>query len=153
MPVQSEFRIEHINEMFLMGIRKTHALATLAETIPTQWVAFNKTGDAAYDKKVAYGVICSASQHEIEYMCGIEVPSLQYVPEHMGKIIIPKQKYAVFVHQGHISEIGNSWSDILNCRMPELKLEDAFTPSFERYGKEYNVATGFGDVEIWCPIK
>jgi len=102
---------------------------------------------------VTYGVICGTSTNEMEYMCGVEIPSLQSAPANAAKIIVPKQKYAVFLHEGHISEIGVSWDHILHHLMPALTLEDAQTPSFERYDQRYDAMSGNGEVEIWCPVK
>lgn len=153
MPVNLEPRIEYGNEMFLMGIRQKHSFPALAIEIPKQWVAFKMEFEAARQSQITYGVICGVIQNEMEYMCGVEVPSLQTAPANAGKIIVPKQKYAVFLHDGHISEIGASWDQIIHQLMPALKLEDAHTPSFERYDEKFDAMSGNGEVEIWCPIK
>lgn len=153
MSVKPEPRIEYGNEMFLMGIRRKHSFAVLTEEIAKQWVAFKMEFEAARKSRVAYGVVCGVSQNEMEYMCGVEVPSLQSAPANSGQIIIPKQKYAVFLHEGSILEIGASWDRILHHLMPALKLEDAQTPCFERYDQRYDAMTGKGEVEIWCPVK
>jgi AraC family transcriptional regulator len=139
--------------MFLIGIRQKHSFAVLSTGIPKQWVAFKIEFEEARISLVTYGVVCGVSQNEMEYMCGVEVPSLQSAPANVGKIIVPKQKYAVFLHQWHISEIGASWDNILHHIMPALKLEDAHTPSFERYDQRYDAMSGNGEVEIWCPVK
>jgi len=153
MPVKSEPRIKYRDEMFLMGIRQKHSLDVLATEIPKQWVAFKMEFEAARKSLVTYGIVCGVSQNEMEYMCGVEVPSLQSAPANAGKIIVPKQKYAVFLHEGHISEIGASWDKILLQLMPALNLEDVHTPSFERYDHRYDAISGNGQVEIWCPVK
>ncbi|MGL5006093.1 MAG: GyrI-like domain-containing protein [Plesiomonas sp.] len=113
MLVQLAFRIEYGNEMFLVGTRQKHTLAQLPKDIPTQWREFKKTFEKLCERSALYGVICSADENVIEYMCGVEVSPLQFASEYVGKIIIPQQKYAVFLHRGHISAIGASWDDIL----------------------------------------
>lgn len=153
MPVKSEPRIEVAQEMYLIGIRQKHAFAVLAEEIPKQWLAFKMGFEAARQSPVTYGVICGLDHDGMEYMCGVEVSSLQSVAETTGKIIIPQQKYAVFVFEGHITEIGAAWDHIIDDLMPALKLEDAHTPSFERYDDRYDPMSGNGVVEIWCPVK
>lgn len=153
MPINSEPRIESKNEKFLMGLRVKQPLSSVAVEIPRQWVAFKMRYELARTSRVTYGVICGVSQSDMEYMCAVEVASLDMAPEDAGKIILPQQKYAVFLHEGHISDIGSSWSRILQELMPALKLEDAHTPSFERYDERYDPMTGNGAVEIWCPIK
>lgn len=152
MPVKLESRIEYKNEIFLIGIRQKHLLTMLETEIPKQWAAFKMEFETARKSQVTYGVICGVSQHEMEYMCGVEMSPLESASSNSGKIIIPKQKYAVFLHEGHISEIGASWNEILHHFMPKLKLEDAHTPSFERYDQRYDAISGKGEVEIWCPV-
>lgn len=153
MSVKSEHRIAYGNEIFLMGIRQKHSFAVLTTAIPKQWVAFKTEFEVARTSRVTYGVICGTSANEMEYMCGVEIPSLQSAPANAAKIRVPKQKYAVFLHEGYISEIGVSWDHILHHLMPALTLEDAQTPSFERYDQRYDAMSGNGEVEIWCPVK
>jgi len=153
MPVKPDPRIEYGNEMRLIGLRQKHPFANLTTEIPKQWVAFKTEFELARKSAVTYGVICGVNQDGMEYMCGVEVSSLDAAPANAGKLIVPNQKYAVFLHEGHISEIGASWDTILHQLMPALKLEDAHTPSFERYDHRYNPISGMGAVEIWCPIQ
>lgn len=153
MPVKPEPQVEYGNQMLLIGLRQKHSFASLASEIPKQWVAFKTAFELARKSVVTYGVICGVDQDSMEYMCGVEVPSFDIAPAKAGKLIVPQQKYAVFMHEGHITEIGESWDAILHQLMPALKLEDAHTPSFERYDQRYNAMSGNGVVEIWCPIK
>lgn len=153
MPVNLVPRIEYGNEMVLIGIRQKHSFSALAVEIPKQWVAFKMEFEAARRSQVTYGVICGINQNGMEYMCCMEISSVQTAPANAGKIIVPKQKYAVFLHEGHISQIGASWDQILHQLMPALKLEDALTPSFERYDERFDAMSGDGEVEIWCPVK
>jgi AraC family transcriptional regulator len=153
MPVKPDPRIEYGNEIRIIGLRQKHTFANLATEIPKQWVAFKTEFELACKSAVTYGVICGVIQDGMEYMCGVEVPSLDAAPANAGKLIVPNQKYAVFLHEGHISEIGASWDTILHQLMPALKLEDTHTPSFERYDHRYHPISGIGAVEIWCPIQ
>ena len=153
MALNPEPRIELGQEMLLIGLRQKHAFSALPMEIPKQWAAFKQQYMANQFSPITYGVICSVDQREMEYMCGIEVSSFDSAPSEMGRIKIPKQKYAVFTHTGHISEIGNSWESIMDAHAPALNLEDAHTPSFERYDGRYDPLTGNGVLEIWYPIK
>jgi AraC family transcriptional regulator len=153
MSVQPKPRFEYGNQMFLIGLRQTHSFANLATEIPKQWLAFKTEFALARKSAVTYGLICGVGQENIEYMCGVEVPSFDATPANAGKLIVPSQKYAVFVHEGHISEIGTSWDTVLHQLMPALKLEDAHTPSFECYDHRYDAMSGNGIIEIWCPIQ
>lgn len=65
---------------------------------------------------------------------------------------MPAHRYAVFTHREHVSTIRRTHNTIWNDWLPESGFEAADAPSFERYGEEFDGATGFGGVEIWLPI-
>ena len=138
--------------MLLVGVRQSHDIRMLATEIPKQWAAFKRQFDGFRSSQFTYGVVCGVEGGRMEYMCALEVDSFDDAPNGSGRIIVPAQKYAVFTHSGHISDIGTSWHIIMDTLVPRFGLTDAHTPSFERYGKRYNPATGKGIVEIWFPI-
>jgi len=97
MSVKSEHRIAYGNEMFLMGIRQKHSFAVLTTAIPKQWVVFKTEFEVARTSRVTYGVICGTSANEMEYMCGVEIPSLQSAPANAAKIIATQAKICSFL--------------------------------------------------------
>src|SRR3954462_2995608 len=43
--------------------------------------------------------------HGFEYITGVEVSDLDKVPAKFRRLTIPAQRYAIFVHNGHVSKI------------------------------------------------
>jgi len=87
----------------------------------------------------------------------VEVSSSSGLPGDFSVITIPAQKYAVFPHRGHVSELRETL-DGIDKWLPGSGLEaacgSAETPSFfERYSEEFDPRTGMGGMEVWIPIK
>ena len=73
--------------------------------------------------------------------------------EELTRLRVAAQRYAVFTHRQHISEIRRTWYTIWNKWLPESGIEALDAPDFERYGEEFDGRTGLGGLEIWIPVK
>jgi AraC family transcriptional regulator len=102
----------------------------------------------------AYGV-CHNGDDEgnFDYIAGVAVASFSGLPLEFGRVRIPAQKYAVFIHADHVSTVRRTVATIWNKWLPESGLEVADAPNFERYGEAFDGRTGLGGFEIWIPIK
>jgi AraC family transcriptional regulator len=123
--------------------------------IPSQWDRFlpHFGHIPTQVDKVAYGVICSTDDAgNFDYICGVEVSEFPSHPGEFARLRIPPQNYAVFLHTGHISNIGATCSAIWNQGLPDSGCKAADSPWFERYGEEFDGRTGLGGLEIWIPI-
>jgi AraC family transcriptional regulator len=124
--------------------------------IPGQWQRFapylgNVTGQVG---KAAYGVVFNFdSDSNFDYMCGVEVQGNASLPERLGTVQVPRQKYAVFTHKGHVAGIRATISAIWSKWLPGSGCQAAEAPTLERYGPEFNPKTGMGGFEIWIPIE
>jgi AraC family transcriptional regulator len=124
--------------------------------IPAQWQRFtprlgNIPGQVG---GTAYGVIYNHDDDgNYDYLCGVEVSAFSKLPPDMDRVRVPEQRYAVFTHPGHISGIRSTWNTIWNRLLPESGLELVDAPAFERYGEEFDGASGEGGLECWVPIK
>jgi AraC family transcriptional regulator len=124
--------------------------------IPAQWQRFlphfgHIPGQVG---NVGYGVMYNADDEgNFEYLCGAEVSDFARVPAELARLRIPEQRYVVFSHPGHISEIRRIWNTVWNKWFPESGHEVADGPYFERYGENFNSQTGEGGFELWIPIR
>jgi AraC family transcriptional regulator len=102
----------------------------------------------------AYGV-CSNGDEEgnLDYLCGVEVSDFSGIPADWTRLRLPAQRYAVFSHPGHVSDIRGVWNAILNHWMPQSGHEQADAPDLERYGESFDPRSGQGGFEIWVPLK
>jgi AraC family transcriptional regulator len=104
---------------------------------------------------VAYGIGFHLDDGKgIEYMCAVEVSGTKKLPEQFTLKQIPERQYAVFVHNYHVSTIRHTLDAIAKW-LPHSDFEkpDGMDFFFERYGEKFDPKTGFGDIEIWVPVK
>lgn len=142
--------------MLLAGLRRVHAFNAMSRDIPMQWEEFRRMGPPPGRQGAArYGVICGANMEErsMEYMCAVEVASLQDVPPDYGRMRITGQRYAVFTHDGSVSTLGDTWGTIWSDWLPRSGFRSAQKPDFERYDERFDPRTGSGIVEIWVAVQ
>jgi len=150
-------RFENGKDLVIAGLRSRYTSKTM-NSIPAQWERFaphigkipRQVGRAAYGA-------CWNFAGGIDYLTGVEVSSSSGLPGDFSVITIPAQKYAVFPHRGHVSELRETL-DAIDKWLPGSGLEaacgSAETPSFfERYSEEFDPRTGMGGMEVWIPIK
>ena len=95
---------------------------------------------------------------EFEYLAGVEVTKAADLPEGWSRVNVPAQRYAVFTHPGHVSEIRATIEAVGTQWLPVSKHRPAKIPAgapnfFERYGPAFDPVTMSGDTEIWFPIE
>jgi AraC family transcriptional regulator len=126
------------------------------EGIPTLWQAFIPYIGNLADQVggVTYGVCCNPdSEGGFEYIAGVEVKSRDRLPPSFRCIEIKPQHYAVFVHQGHVTTLHQTFYSIWNHWLPQSGMEAAEAPELERYSEDFDPVAGTGFVEVWLPVK
>lgn len=148
-------RLVNGKRLLIAGIGERYASETVAR-IPSQWQRFvphlgHIPGQIG---GTAYGVRCNSDDMgNFDYVCGVEVADFSRLPADWSRVRIPEQRYAVFSQHGHVSTIRSAWNSIWNKWLPESEYEVVDAPDFERYGENFNSATGMGGFELWIPIK
>lgn len=100
-----------------------------------------------------YGVVADFEEDcSFGYLAGVEVSPTADLDPGTSYIDIPPQRYAVFLHQGHISSMRRTAYSIWADYFPNSTLVPTGGPSFERYGTEHDPLSGHGPVEVWVPI-
>jgi AraC family transcriptional regulator len=147
-------RFEDRRPMLLGGTRQRHTFAAAGSTIPAQWRTFAALVPLAGQRgTTTYGVVCQSDAEGFEYMCAAEVDDLSALPAGTGRMRVPAQRYAVFVHRGHVSGLRSTWERIWNDWLPSSGLRPADTPDFELYDDRFDPASGTGTIEIWFPVE
>lgn len=148
-------RIETLPTMRLAGMVERYDCESPAG-IPDQWQRFSPyLGNIAKQiGRDAYGVCYNCDDDgKFDYMTGVVVTDHTGLPFGLVQLELPKQKYAVFSHGGHVAEIrgviGTIWSDAL----PASGYEAAKGPTLEKYDEQFDPATGLGGFEIWIAVK
>ncbi len=148
-------RFEKLEPMLLAGLLERHNCEDAAG-IPGQWQRFGPyLGNIPRQVgKVVYGVCYNFDdESNFDYLCAVEVSIASDLPGALTSLSLPRQKYAVFAHGGHIAGIRAVIAAIWKKGIPESGCRVAEAPTFERYGPEFNPVTGLGGFEIWIPIQ
>lgn len=149
-----EPRMVDSDALMIVGLKKRYSDETSAQ-IPAQWQAFQPHIGTIDTRKgaVAFGVMCNSDDEgHIDYLTGLEVEQHVEATRELDSLRLPPRTYAVFQHDGHVSDIRRTWSAIFEEWFPkaDCKLVDA--PQLERYGEGFDPQTGMGDIEIWIPV-
>ncbi|NRP69678.1 Right origin-binding protein [Ensifer psoraleae] len=143
--------------LLLAGLAEVYAY-NRTEGIPSLWQRFNAYfGNIPGQRgNVAYGV-CTQADGEtgrFRYMAAAEVQDADALPAGFSTLKLPKQRYAVFIHRGHVSGIATTAHYVFGTWFPESGYEHGETPDlFERYDERFDPHSGMGVVEIWVPLK
>jgi len=148
-------RFETSKALLVAGIGERYSCESSA-AIPSQWQRFLPRFGHVPDQigNVAYGVAYNADcEGNFDYIAGAEVRDFSRTPPELARVRVPAQRYAVFAHRDHISNIRNTMAAIWSDWLPSSGHELADAPHFERYGPEFDGSTGHGGLEVWIPIK
>lgn len=92
-------------------------------------------------------------EDEFYYLAGLEVSSLDQVPEGMTARRVPAATYAVFTHTGPLDRLGETMRYIYGTWLPTAGYEQAEGPDLELYDKRFDPTSPTSEMEIWLPVK
>jgi AraC family transcriptional regulator len=124
--------------------------------IPALWQRFNAYWGAIPHSVPGAGYgICHTHDDagNFDYLAGVEVSDFDELPPELHRLRIPAQRYAVFAHDGHVSDIRSVCHTIWNEWLPKSGLKAADTPMQERYHARFDPQSGMGGFEIWLPVQ
>ena len=134
------------------GLKARYSFATNL-AIPAQWRRFEpyighvpgQVGDATY------GVCCPGDGETFDDIAGVEVAAGADLQPELSCVAIPAQRYAVFTHRGHVSDLRRTTQAIWNDVLPRVAFRVAHAPDFELYDTRFDPGSGRGVVELWIP--
>jgi AraC family transcriptional regulator len=142
------------------GLRQSFTAQTRPR-IPELWQRFaphlgrieGQIGD------IAYGVVskpAAGSDAAFDYMAAVEIKPGSALPPDFVQMRVPAQRYATFVHDGHVSTLNETVHAAFESlsRSAHPPVETAGLPSFfERYSEAFDPSTGEGGIELWVPVR
>lgn len=149
-----EPRMIDSDAMIIVGLKKRYSDETSAH-MPAQWQSFQPHIGNIDDQKsnAAFGIMYNSDDEgNIDYMTGVEVSRYPDAVKELDGLRVPPQTYAVFKHDGHISEIKRTWKTIFGDWLPNASCKLVDAPQLERYGEGFNPQSGEGDIEVWIPV-
>lgn len=129
-----------------------------AQTIPELWKKFVPfIGNIPHQINRAAVGLCiraDAGKNNFYYMAGCEVADFANLPKALSPFILPSQRYAVFAHDAHLSQIKETIDAVFDTWLPQANVQHANQSLhfLEYYGEDFNPHTGLGGMEIWLPI-
>ncbi|MGZ5940675.1 MAG: AraC family transcriptional regulator [Rhizomicrobium sp.] len=154
-PAIAASRTETLGEMKFVGLCE-HVPFSRMQNIASQWQRFMPHYPEIANKAhpIPAGVSTNLDEEgNFDYVCAVEVKRIAGVPKGLVQITVPPQAYAVFRHDGHVSEIGQTFHAIWNDWVPERGRTIADGASIERHMETFDTRTGFGGVEIYIPLR
>jgi len=149
-------RFEVIPARRLAGLRERYDMRHM-EGIPMQWQRFapylttmpGRVGDASY------GVSDNFDQATgmVDYMAAVAVRNDASLPDGIVSVDLPEQRYAIFASHDHISGIRAFIASVWSTGIPKSGATPVRGAMLERYGPEYDAASGTGGFEIWVPVQ
>jgi AraC family transcriptional regulator len=150
-----EPRIQKEGELLFVG-QSEHVPYKEMQNIAGQWERFMSGPYGVIDHKVAeppVGITTGSNDDGIEYMCAAGVTKFGPLLNNCVKLTLPPATYAVFVHDGHVTQLRETYEAIWNDWFPKSGKPPAEAPSFERHNETFDPRTGNGGVTIWIPIR
>ncbi|HEX5208971.1 MAG TPA: AraC family transcriptional regulator [Steroidobacteraceae bacterium] len=147
---------ERAGELKFVGLGEPFDFGETAH-IPKQWGRFMaefypKIGHKS--QQIPLGIVTSSSDGatELRYTCAVEVSRFTDIEEGLVRLTVGPASYAVFSHDGHISELPQTYAAIWNDWLPANGGKPAEGPSFERPNPTFDTRTGEGGVRLWIPL-
>ncbi len=154
-PAIAADRFETPGELKFVGLGE-HVAFSQMQNIASQWQRFMARYAEVDDKAhpIPAGVSTNLDDEgNFDYVCAVQVKRFAAQLKGLVQLIVPPQTYAVFRHDAHVSEIGQTFSAIWNDWVPEQDKSIADGASIERHRETFDTRTGFGGVEIYVPIR
>ena len=149
-------RFEQGHSMRLAGITG-HYMQEDIDRIPEQWQRLVARGEVAGRiGRIEYACV-GMTPKGADYLSGYEVETNAPLPDGFVDVHVPAYRYAVFAHDGHVSQMRYTFAAIFGGWLPTAGITLAHGPDghpfcLEVYTEAFNPRTGTGGIEIWLPI-
>lgn len=150
----SEPRMQEADALRICGISRHYGFEQMAQ-ITSQWQSFGLLipSISREPSPTTYGVIYNSDDNGFDYLTGVLLTTDEQISAEMVQLVLAPQTYAVFKHQEHVSSVSATCAAIWSEWLPGSGKEAVQAPWFERYGKEFEPASGDGGLEIWIPVR
>lgn len=164
--IQMEPVIRKMGEMNIVGcgapfISILSSEANSHQVIPGLWDTFIKRMNEIPNtvNGPSYGVCEPVPKNErthpeeCYYIAGVQVSSLEDMPEGMVSRNVPEATYAVFTHVGKLDTLGQTMGYIYGSWIPNSDYELAAGPDLEVYDHRFNPMSDTSELDICIPVR
>jgi predicted transcriptional regulator YdeE len=148
-----EVRFEQFAAVRVAGLNR-HYTPQTRHNIPAQWKEFAPTMDKIPGRsgQLSYGVCWNNKDCDFDYVTGVELAAGKPVPPGYTEVEVPAGRYAIFMHQGLISQFPQTLEKIWTQWAPEAGLKIGHGPCVERYAADF-CDDKPGGVEVLVPLE
>jgi AraC family transcriptional regulator len=153
-PAISSSRVETLGELKFVGLAE-HVKFSQMQNIASQWQRFMAHYPEIEDKAhpIPAGVSTNLDDEgNFDYVCAVQVKRFSSLPKGLMQLTVQPQTCAVFRHDRHVSEIGETFRAIWNDWVADGGRSICDGASIERHMETFDTRTGYGGVEIYIPI-
>jgi AraC family transcriptional regulator len=147
--------LQTLDEQHFVGLSVERRLGESA-SIPAQWQAFMSGPYPKIGAKVPgppVGVnVPTDSEDRFLYVCAAQVSRFTRVPKGLFQVTVPAARYAVFRHDGHLSDLPSTYGAIWNDWFATSGRKPKRAPSLEHHNATFDPRTGNGGVTLWIPL-
>jgi AraC family transcriptional regulator len=128
------------------------------DRIPEQWQRLVARGEVAGRiGRIEYAYV-GMTPTGADYLSGYEVEAGASLPDGFVDVRVPAYRYAVFAHEGHVSQMRHTFAAIFSQWLPTAGITlahgvDGYPFCLEVYTEAFNPRTGTGGIEIWLPVE
>lgn len=93
-----------------------------------------------------------------QLVTGARIGQFSPINTQLSLFELPAQRYAVFTHRGHISEMSKTRAEVFERWLPRsgkkhYQPPQGFLDCMEVYPEGFVAETGLGPIELWVPIQ
>jgi AraC family transcriptional regulator len=148
-------QIKSFAQQLFVGLSASRRKGDSAQ-IPAQWRAFMSRPyhQIAYKENLPpVGVTLPGdAEEEFVYVCAAPVSRFGGTPAGLNEITVAPAQYAVFAHDGHVSDLPNTYAAIWNDWFPASGRTPKRAASLEHHNPSFDPRTGEGGVTLWIPL-
>lgn len=147
--------IETVPEQLFVGLAAPRHMGDSAK-IPGQWREFMSGPYHQIANKLdlpPVGVtLPGEAEDEFVYVCAAQVSRFGGTPRGLIELTVGSSQYAVFAHDGHVSELPQTYMAIWNDWLPSSGRTPKKAASLEHHNPSFDPRTGEGGVTVWIPL-
>jgi AraC family transcriptional regulator len=148
-------RFEQLGELKFVGLGQSCAHGRM-DHIPAQWQRFMRdfyAGIANRLQEMPTGVSTRGqNDDEMVYVSAAGVSAFGAVAQELMRVVVPPARYAVFVHDGHVTELPQTYAAIWDNWFPTSGHAPAEASGIERHNPAFDPRTGNGGITIWVAL-
>ena len=147
--------IRREGELLFVGMKARVPYARMMAEATAQWRRFMAGPYEEIGRKLPgppTGIEMAHDEEGCDYVTGARVSGFAAVPPGCEKLTVAPAEYAVFLHEGNVASVGETFRAIFDEWLPASGRKPAAAPGLETYTDRFDPRTGEGGMKLWIPL-